>query len=138
MKKILLGSMLLALVSTSCKKDDAKCDRNMANISGSYHLTSLKYKASSSSSEVDLYPLQDACQKDDVITLSANGVFTYTDAGVACSPNGTYSSTWSLSGNTVTIDGDASTITSFDCKTLVINKTDVGTGESSTITIVKN
>ena len=138
MKKFLLGGMLLALVSSGCKKSDANCDRTMANIAGTYHLTSLKYKSSSSAIEVEIYSMQDACSKDDFIVFSANGQYAYNDAGVSCNPNDSYSSTWSLSGNNITVDGDLATIVSFDCKTLVVTTTDNSNGETSTATLVKN
>ena len=98
----------------------------MAGISGTYRLTAVGYKTNASATEQDAYNwwFTEACEKDDQITLNANGTFTYTDAGVKCNPDGGYTGTWSLSGSTITVDGDPATIQSFSCSSLVI----VGTG----------
>jgi len=61
-----------------------------------------------------------------------------TDAGTVCSPSGGDSGTWSLSGNTMNVNGDLATIESFDCKTLVLVNNDVNTtGDKLKITLTK-
>lgn len=99
----------------------------MAGISGTYRLTAVGYKMNATATEQPVYDqwVTEACEKDDQITLNANGTFTYTDAGVKCNPDGGYTSTWSLNGSTITVDGDPATIQSFSCSSLVIIGTDV-------------
>ncbi len=118
MKKSLLFVSVSLLLLVSCKKDD-KCETTVAKIAGNYKVTAAKYKSTPTSPESDLFILLDACEKDDIEVLNENGSYTHQDAGTSCTPSGTYSGTWSLSGNTLTIDGEVSTITSFDCSTLV-------------------
>jgi hypothetical protein len=124
MKKI-FGILTVLTALVSCKKDDStpdtKCFTDILYLTGSYKTTAIKYKASNSSPEQDYFALLDACEKDDVVKLNANGTADYQDAGTVCSPNGTYSSTWSLNGNTIIMDGTAGTIQSFDCKKLIVS-----------------
>jgi len=147
MKKLpFLPVIVLAItvvIGISCKKDKDKsssCATDVASISGSYKITAYTYKQTPSSPEQDYYDIifSDPCERDDVLTLNSNGNFAFTDAGVVCSPSGDYSSTWSLSGNTITIDGDPATVESFDCKTLTVSSTDAfTTGDKIKITLTK-
>lgn len=147
MKKLLfLPSMLFAisaLVCVSCKKDKdkaASCSTDVPSISGSYKFAAYTYKQTPSSPEEDYLPVifPDACERDDVLALNANGNYTVTDAGTVCTPAGSDSGTWSLAGNTLGIDGDLSTIQSFDCKTLVlVNQDVVVPGDQLKITLAK-
>ena len=115
MKKILLIASISIFAFSSCDKDDDDdCQTNVANLSGTYKLTALKYKPSGMA-EIDLYATLDACEKDDLTILNSNGTYSYQDAGTVCVPDGSYAGTWSLSGNTITVDGDQGTISSFDC-----------------------
>lgn len=47
-----------------------------------------------------------ACEIDDTYTFNANNTYTYSDAGVSCSPDGSGSGTWSISANKFIWDGD--------------------------------
>lgn len=123
MKKIIISAFILATTVMACKKDPVACTTNMASIAGSYKIIAAKYKASSTAPEQDFFSTLPACEKDDIIKLNANGTADYQDAGTACTPNSTYSSTWSLSGNTITMDGTPGTIQLFDCKKLVVTGT---------------
>jgi hypothetical protein len=137
MKKllILLGIVPMAFISCDKKED---CEINQASVAGTYRVTAMKYKQTSTSGEIDVYALLDACEKDDQQVLNSNGTYTYQDAGTSCSPSGTFNGTWSLSGQTLTIDGDASTITSFDCSTLVTTASNVAQpGDVLVITMVR-
>lgn len=126
------------LLFISCKKDKENCDVNSTSISGSYKQTSSKYKQTPSSAEVDFFATLDACEKDDLLVLNSNGTFNYQDAGTACSPSGSYSSTWSLSGNTITIDGESGTVQSFNCTTLTLYIENIFVpGDRLTTTLVK-
>jgi lipocalin-like protein len=147
MKKLPFLTIALFVIATaigiSCKKDKDKtpaCTTDVASISGPYQFTAYTYKETPTSAEQDWLPLvfPDACERDDVLSFSSNGNYTITDAGAVCSPAGGDSGTWSLSGNTMNIDGDLTTIESFDCKTLVIVNSDVNvTGDKLKITLTK-
>lgn len=120
MMAVLAGSMIF----TSCKKEDRKeeaCTLTMKGLAGAYKLTSLQYKVTSTSAPQDFLVFMPACEKDDVVTLNANGSYTYKDAGTVCTPDGNWSGTWSLTGNVLDSDGDEidGIVQSYDCKTLV-------------------
>jgi Lipocalin-like domain len=125
---------------TSCKKEKADaCARTVAGIAGTYKVASVKYKASATAAEEDYYALMEACEKDDLVDLEANGNYTYRDEGVACSPSGTYSGNWSIVANTIISDGIiAGTIQEYDCQNLIVYDTDVIIpGDRITLTIAK-
>lgn len=141
MKKIFLSTVILVTSVISCKKEDSKastCTTNMTSIAGTYKTTAISYKASNSAPEQDYYVILPTCEKDDIIKLNANGTVDYQDAGTACIPNGSYSGTWSLSGNSITIDGTPGTIQLFDCKKLVVSGSGVIVpGDKITVTYQK-
>jgi hypothetical protein len=129
MKK-LFPLLLLAALLVSCKKDkteNAGCSANVASVSGPYKFTAYKYKASASSPEEDYFTVlfPDACERDDLLALNANGSWAKTDEGEVCAPPESDSGNWSLSGNTFIKDGEQLAIESFDCKTLVLVTNDV-------------
>jgi Lipocalin-like domain len=118
MKKVLMA--LSALIAfNSCKKETSEqiCSLNMTSVAGTYKITKALYRASATDPEVDITNTYDACERDDIIVLHANGVLDYQDAGTPCIAS--YTSTWSLIGNSITLDGDPGTVESFDCSTLV-------------------
>lgn len=124
MKLTILSLTVLITTIMSCKKKDGTpdtCINDITTIAGSYKTTAIKYKASSSAIEQDFFARLDACEKDDIFKLNTNGTADYQDAGLVCTPNGSYSSTWSLNGTTITIDGTTGTIQLFDCKKLVVS-----------------
>lgn len=125
---MLIAICIMALLA-SCKKDAETCTLSTSAVSATYEITAVRYKASPSSSEVDYYNqfFPDPCQRDDRITLNSNGTYIMTDAGVACTPPGDDNGTWSLSGNTMTIDGEATNVDNFNCSTLTISISDVNT-----------
>ncbi len=141
--KTLLPFFLILLVTASCQKEKENtvdpCPKTMAGIAGTYKLTALKYKASASSAEQDYFLFRDACENDDIISLGANGTYTYQDAGMVCSPDGSDAGTWSIAGNTVISDGIVSgTIQSYDCRKLIVYSTGVIVpGDRITLTIEK-
>ena len=129
MKKLIV-SVLLVISFTACKKDkDKSCTQDMAGISGSHKITAISYKASSSSSAQDYYNAiyTDPCEKDDIVTFKSDGTYNFTDAGVKCDPVGDDSGNWSQTGNTLTFDGQALNIKSFDCNKLVLSSTGYNT-----------
>src|SRR6476660_9412207 len=146
MKKLSFLPLVFSIIGMtfiSCKKDKDKapaCATDVASIAGSYKFAAYTYKETPTSPEEDYMNiiLPDACEMDDVLSFSTNGNYTITDAGTVCSPSGGDSGTWSLSGNSMNIDGDLATMESFDCKTLVLVYNDVNvTGDKLKITLDK-
>ena len=138
MKKI-TSLLLLAVLFFSCDKKD-ECSTNAASISGTYKITAYTYKASPTSADQDYYPIlfSDACERDDELTFNSNGTYQKTDVGVVCAPPQNDNGSWSLSGNTLTVDGNPENIESFDCKTLIVATTDFNVpGDKLKITLVK-
>jgi Lipocalin-like domain len=138
MKKI-TTLVLVAVLFFACNPEK-DCATNVASISGAYKITAYTYRQTPTSPEQDYYPIlfPDACERDDELSFNANGTYQKTDAGTACTPPENDNGTWSLSANTITIDGDPGPIESFDCKTLVISSADfLVTGDKLKITLVK-
>jgi hypothetical protein len=120
MKKNILILLIIsaAFFFTSCKKsEEATCTLSASTIVGTYKATSAKING------VDLFPLFDACQKDDTYTFNANGSYVTTDAGVVCTPNNNDTGLWSIVGNSITIDGETSTVSDFNCNGFTITAT---------------
>ena len=132
---------LLATSLFSCKKDNSKkdCTLSEANLVGTYAIGAVKYKATPSSPEMDASSMVDACSLDDLETFKSDHTVIYTDAGVKCDPSGTGTSTWSLSGKTLTAGGgDSGTITSFDCSGFTITQSDfMQAGDTFIVTLKK-
>jgi len=141
--KNFLSCFFILLLTASCQKekDDTAdpCPKTVAGIAGNYKLASLTYKASATSAEQDYLLFMDGCERDDIISLEANGTYNYQDAGMACSPDGTYSGTWGIAGNAIISDGVVNgTIQSFDCRKLIAYTTGVIVpGDRITLTIEK-
>ncbi|HMT96953.1 MAG TPA: hypothetical protein PKC62_09715, partial [Ferruginibacter sp.] len=98
------------------------------------------YKLNASTAEVDYTStVFEACDLDDLLILNSNGVYQYQPAGVECTPpNSGDTDTWSLSGNTITIEGEAGTVSSFDCSSLVVVFSDYDVaGDKATFTLKK-
>ena len=126
MKKLIIFSFAFGLL-VSCKKDDVKtCSLNMTSLAGTYKVTAVRYKATPSGSETDYFNLfyADPCERDDKYIFNADSTYIFTDAGVQCSPPGDDTGTWSLSGNTVTVDGGPANVDSFSCTALTVSVSD--------------
>jgi len=139
MKKI-ISLLLVAILFFACNKPEKDCKTSVDSISGAYKITAYTYKQTPTSPEQDYYPIlfPDACERDDELNFNANGTYQKTDAGSVCTPPENDNGTWSLSANTITIDGDPGPVESFDCKTLVISSTDFFVaGDKMKITLVK-
>lgn len=136
---------LIALIATSlfsCKKNSDKkdCSLSEANLVGTYKISTAKYKASASTPEIDAIAtgMIDACELDDLLNFKADHTVIYTDAGVKCDDPGDFTSTWSLSGTTLIIDGGPNTIASFDCSGFSIKQPgNYQEGDLTTITVKK-
>ncbi len=122
MKAIFLSLVILGSTVLACKKSDTNpsCDPNVTTLTGIYKTTAIIYKANSSGMDQDIFSTLDACEKDNEIILNSNGIAQYIDIGLVCSPNANSTSTWSISGNTITMDGTIGSIQFFDCKKLIV------------------
>ncbi len=113
--------LVTLLFSSSCKKSDSNsnCTLSSTTIVGAYIRTADTYQATANSPVIDELAREQPCDRDDILTLKYDGKYTWTDGVLVCGtrPNGT----WSLKGNSMTIDGSIATVKSFDCKTLVIS-----------------
>jgi hypothetical protein len=100
----LLFVIALAIVATSCKKDKAK--------SGKEILTSVSWKMTSSKVNGVVQAIED-CAKDDFLTFTVDGNYTYNVGALTCyEGEATYGGTWTLSADekTLTVDGDAAAV----------------------------
>ena len=139
MKKLIIFVLFASLLA-SCNKKDKTCNQDAAGVSGTYKITAVTYKATAGSAEQDYYSFlfPDACQRDDQWIFSSNGTYVYSDAGVKCVPPGDDNGTWSINGNTITIDGDPATVQSFNCSALVVVATDINVvGDQLKITFAR-
>ena len=137
MKKMIIAFSALALVFTSCKKDEESkaVTPTKENLTGTWMITSMKLGNATGS--MDIFSTFDACQKDDKYLLNADLSYAVEDAGTKCDPDGGYTGgTWALTNaTTIDLDGEVNTIDSFDGKTLVAS-VDQG-GAKLTTTYVK-
>ena len=126
------------LFLSSCKKKDNEnaCTLNELNLTGSYKVESVRYKATPTSPETDGSSLFfDGCALDDITTFNADHTYTYTDAGTMCTPAGDDNGTWSLSGSTLTIDGLPAIVENFSCSNFSLSQSDINAaGDKITIT----
>lgn len=132
MKKPLLliaagAAALLTLLLAGCSKKNNGSTYSMASVAGAYKLTGATYTlGGSTQSAMGFF---DACQLDDILELGADSSLLYTDAGTVCTPDGSYSGQWYISGSyliQITDQGrDTATIKSFNGTSLVAS----GTGD---------
>jgi hypothetical protein len=126
---VFVTTLLFTIMVASCKKDhdnNSNCAITMTNLAGTYKLTALKYKVNANAPAQDYLTMLDACERDDLINLRADGVYIYTDAGTSCTPNESDNGTWAMTSNILVSDGIvAGNVTSFDCHTLVVNSGDI-------------
>ncbi len=143
MKKTTFLVALVAFAFAGCKKDD-NCKKDVATIAGSYKVTAAKYKANSSTPEVDYmdYLFEEACEKDNIIKLNADGTSQTIESGTVCEDNDSGDvldeTTWSAGENTLTVgSGEEAvtyTISSFNCKNLVLTSP-VGLAEGDQVIV---
>lgn len=124
MLKNSLWVIALAFIFIGCKKDSKTCALTTENVAGTYKMTHSYFKATGSNIEVDEFTGRDACERDDLFIFSANGNYTFQDAGVLC--DGPYQETgaWSLNGNVISIDGEAGTVDAFSCSGMTVSYTE--------------
>jgi hypothetical protein len=137
MKKLLYPMIVaapLALVIVSCHKSNTNESITFLNIVGNYKVTSDIY--SNGQQSINFFDSVDVCQKDDIFEFQKDSTFDYVDAGMVCVPNGSFSSTWSLTGTSLTISGNQSaTVKSLTSKTLVLTTVDTTASPAITETL---
>ena len=136
MKKLPIPFLAALFFLVSCKKENKTCDLSASNITGSYKVTAYTYQPDPSSPPEDFLATTATCKRDDVLTFNENGTTTYTDAGLKCIPNQDDTGAWSLNGDVLTVDGDALTISTFNCLTMVLTQTGLP-GETINVTFTK-
>lgn len=110
MKKSILSLAVVALLFSSCNKNDDD-EKNLAiskeNIAGNYKITSIKLNGTEVYTEYT-----EPCQRDDVFNFKTDFTYSYTDAGTQCDPNGSFTDgEWNLSGtNSLEYFGEVYTI----------------------------
>lgn len=141
MKRSLIALAAFALLSTvGCKKEDANAALSVSkeNVAGTYKISSVKAQANGAA-EVDITSdFMDPCATDDLITLKTDLTFTVVDAGTKCDPPGDYISDWSLTGSTLSLDGETFTVKSVTKAQLVLTNSGDLNGVSATITMTLN
>jgi hypothetical protein len=131
MKRVVVALSALLFITVSCIKDDNNISKE--NLVGSYTLVSVTAKYGTSP-EVDITDdWIEPCQQDDVTTLKADDTYAVVDAGVQCDPPSDDVGTWSVSGNSFTLDGETFVISSFSGNTLVLSVTETSGGQTATL-----
>lgn len=142
MKKLFFASAL-AIVFISCQKnkdEEAANPITMQSLAGTYTLGSVTMKVAGGAEENIKDATMEPCERDDKLTLKANGSFINEDAGTVCDPTTTATGTWSLTSNNtkIVMDGEESTIQSFNNGVLKIGETGTMNGATYTITFTLN
>ena len=136
MKKLLPVLCFLLLLACDKDDDDAPCTTNAASIAGSYKIIATTYRETPTSDIEDIYLTYDECEKDDVITFKTDNTYNFLDKGVLCTPQRNENGTWSYMGSSMTLNGGPITLVSFNCKTMVLERTDVDVDDDKfTITL---
>ena len=126
---MIIAFSALALVFTSCKKDEESkpVTPTKENLTGVWMMTAAKITSGGNSVNVfnntdenmNIFP---ACTRDDKFHFNADLSFHQEDAGTQCDPSSSTDGEWGLTNaTTVNINGEASTIDSFDGKNLVVS-----------------
>ncbi|MEP7319161.1 MAG: lipocalin family protein [Panacibacter sp.] len=132
--KNMIFLLFASTVFFGCSKNDDGGDTTpvtMASLAGNYKITAV------TTGGVDIlstYLLP--CQQDDLYTLNADGTYVITDAGTACTPTSATSSTWTLSGTQITINGQVFTLVKFDGAKIEATTSVTQSGITVTVTVV--
>lgn len=132
--------MVAALAfATSCKKDEDSGSNSPAKskteliTSGSWKISSLVLGGA------DIWPSQDACDKDDLSIFKADGTYIDDEGPTKCDASDPQqsTSTWKFTNNEtmIEIDGDAGTLKELSASKMVIETSDAGL--TITVTYVK-
>jgi len=130
MKKILYPTLLcfvVVLIAGACHKNNNNGQEAVTfqNIVGTYKIS--KVEVSNGQISENLTDSIDQCQKDDLFHFNKDSTLFYEDAGVACTPNGSFTTNWSVTGNTLIIQTNGTstaTIKSLTSTTLVLSSAD--------------
>jgi len=106
--------ILLVALFAACKKSNDNPAITVANVSGSYKLTSLTWN------NIEIYDSLDACEKDNISELGADSIYNFIDAGIQCNPPEDHDGIWYVAKDSFYIDGSGTKIKSFDGKHLVL------------------
>lgn len=116
-KHLLLLTLCVTLVVASCKKDEK------STMTKKEMLSAKSWKLSSSKTNGVADVLSD-CDKDDFITMTANGIYTYNPGSNKCDPSETSETgTWALSNDekSLLIDGESLDIIELTESKLIIS-----------------
>lgn len=128
MKKILM-LLAMAVSFAACKKSNDNCSLSASAIVGDWKLTAVNYKATPSSTEVNIFnddSWYSACDRDNIFRFRADNSYSYVDTGTVCGSGGDGydDGTWVLSGNAFVWDGYQDTVSSFSCNSMTITEHD--------------
>jgi hypothetical protein len=139
MKKNIVTALVISIiVLISCKKNNEKsCNLSESSFIGTFKTKSVIYKSNASDPGYDMFLSWDDCQKDDLMVIYSSHTILYQDAGTLCYPGGNATGTWTLSGNAVVVDGQAGTVTYFDCNNTVISYPQGTTNATITLSLVR-
>ena len=139
MKKIITLAAFLIIIFSSCKKAEvvpnSTCLLSSSNILGTYKITSILYKSSPQTPEIDYFIYYDECEKDNLLIFNSNNTYVISEGATACSPTTSESGNWNLNQNSITIDSELGIITDFSCSGMKIKK--VYGAEETTIILAK-
>ncbi len=135
MKKIALASMILLTVFVySCKDDDSPNPKKAAG--NSLEGTSWILTAALINPPIDIFgvivsdftDLMDPCEKDNIFKFLANNQYNIVEGASKCDPSDPDlydQGTWSLSadGKTMIIDGDTTTVQTYNNTDLILSET---------------
>jgi hypothetical protein len=133
MKKTILALSIGTLLFASCKKEDTSFVATKENLAGSYKLTAVTYAGinvfNNSNESLNIF---EACERDDIFTLNINSTYAVADAGTECDPASDAEGTWEfINSKTISVNGETSTIMSWDGKVLV---TEANTNGAAVVT----
>ncbi len=133
MKKMIYGFFAIALLATSCKKDDvAAVAVTKENVSGNYAFTSAVIKISGMPDQDASSNFED-CERDNITNLKLDNTYIVNDAGVSCNPATAEEGTWNVvNPTTFEMDAETFTISKFDGKILQITQTETAGGITGT------
>jgi hypothetical protein len=137
MKKLFFLAAIAVFSLSACSKSGViQQTVNEENITGTYKIVSALFTNYGSTTVTtdrlnnpdEDYNFWTSCEKDDLYTLAADGIFNYTDAGKSCSPNGSFENSWSLSGKTIYVGNtylNNMTVSSLTTKNITLTETSI-------------
>jgi len=139
MKKIITLTAFLTIIFSSCKKaelvPESTCLLSASNLLGTYKITSILYKSSPQTPEIDYFMYYDECKKDNLLIINSNNTYIISEGATACSPTTTESGNWNLNQNSFTMNSELGSVTDFSCTGMKIKK--VYGAEETTIILAK-